>query len=59
MSRLPIIATKEERTVIVEVLPCTSPVAWQFINFQGEFNFDEDLGRWRQSYNLFYPISWK
>ena len=45
LSRLLINATKAERTVILEMLPRTSPVAWQHINFQGEFNFDEDTGR--------------
>lgn len=45
LSRLLVNATKAERTVILDMLPRTSPVAWQHINFQGEFNFDEDLGR--------------
>ncbi|GAB4038314.1 Tn3 family transposase [Spirosoma gilvum] len=45
LSRLLVTATKAERAVILEMLPRTSPVAWQHINFQGEFNFDEDSSR--------------
>lgn len=45
LSRLLVNATKAERAVVLEMLPHASPVAWQHINFQGEFNFEEDLGR--------------
>ena len=45
MSRLLLQATEEERVLLQSVLPRTSPVAWQHINFHGEFNFDEDLVR--------------
>ena len=42
MSRLLLQATESEHMVLMRVLPRTSPVAWQHINFHGEFNFDED-----------------
>lgn len=45
LSRLLVNSTKAERAVIVAMLPRTSPVAWQHINFQGEFNFDDDSSR--------------
>jgi TnpA family transposase len=45
LSRLLVKSTKAERAVIIAMLPRTSPVAWQHINFQGEFNFDEDVSR--------------
>ena len=45
MSRLLLQATEKERALLLSVLPRTSPVAWQHINFHGEFNFDEDAVR--------------
>lgn len=45
ISRLLLQATESERTVLMGILPRTSPVAWQHINFHGEFNFDEALER--------------
>ena len=45
LSRLLVNSTKAERAIILSMLPRTSPVAWEHINFQGEFNFDDDLSR--------------
>lgn len=45
LSRLLVNSTKAERAIILGMLPRTSPVAWEHINFQGEFNFDDDLSR--------------
>ncbi len=45
MSRLLLQATDSERSLLLRLLPRTSPVSWQHINFHGEFNLDEDEGR--------------
>ena len=45
MDRLLLQATQSERSVLQQVLPRTSPVSWQHINFHGEFTLDEDLVR--------------
>lgn len=45
LTRLLIQATPAERKIITAMLPNTSPVAWQHINFHGEFNFEEDAQR--------------
>ena len=45
ISRLLLQATESDRSLLMTILPRTSPVAWQHINFHGEFNFEEDLIR--------------
>ena len=45
MSRLLLQATDSERSLLLRILPRTSPVSWQHINFHGEFNLDEDMMR--------------
>lgn len=45
LSHLLVNSTKAERAIILSMLPRTSPVTWKHINFQGEFNFDDDLSR--------------
>src|SRR5690242_8741320 len=42
LTRLLIKATPAEKKIIMAMLPHTSPVSWQHMNFQGEFNFEED-----------------
>ena len=45
VSRLLLQATESDRSLLMSILPRTSPVAWQHINFHGEFNFEEDSVR--------------
>jgi len=45
LTRLLIQATPAERKVITAMLPNTSPVSWQHINFHREFNFEENEQR--------------
>jgi TnpA family transposase len=42
LSRLLLQANESERKVLMRIIPRSSPVAWQHINFHGEFNFEED-----------------
>ncbi|HAK79204.1 MAG TPA: Tn3 family transposase [Runella sp.] len=45
LSRLLVKSTKEEQAILVALLPRTSPVAWEHINFHGEFNFEDEQSR--------------
>jgi hypothetical protein len=45
LTRLLVKSSKAEQVILLEMLPRASPVAWQHINFQGEFNFEDEQGR--------------
>ena len=42
LTRLVVKASEKDRSVITEIIAKSSPVSWQHINLQGEFDFSEE-----------------